>query len=355
MKLFVRPAGALVLFAGLSACDVPTSIPRWETTWITPGTETTVSVTELLPAGIEVTPDSTAFILAFDPLDASWQLSDFCAGCPPVAATAPKPAVSTTVSTQMPLPASVQEVVVTGGDIDISLTNGFDFDPIRPGASADSGSITITVTSGGATVATYLIDGADRAFPPGTTLDETLTFEPSTITGALTFDLTIDSPAGDVTTLDPSDEFAVSIQSTGVLASEATVAASSLPIEGVETELNLADVDIGDRFTEGTIFLEILNPFALTGDLTLSIDPEGPAGPFVKSLTLEEGESDAGVTFDAAEIQEMIGAVSTITIDGVVNAVGGGVTVRPDMVIGVATRLRVTVEVGGNSEDDSGF
>ena len=356
MKLSVRPAGALVaLVAGLSACDVPTGIPRWETTWITPGEGTSVSVAELLPAGIAITPDSSAFVLGFDPVDAAWQLSELCPACPPFAATAPKPAFSATVGTDMPLPASVQSVVVTGGDIDIALTNGFDFDPIRPGAAADSGSITITVTSGGATVASLVIDGADRAFPPGATINETLTFQPSTIAGALAFAFTVDSPEGDVTTLDPADELSVSIESTGVLASEATVAASSLPIEGAVVELDLADVDIGDRIREGTIFLEIQNPFSLTGDLSLTVDPEGPAGPFVEAVALVQGESEASVTFDEAEIQQMIGAVNTLTIDGVVSAVGGGVTVRPDMVIAVETRLRVTVEVGGDADDDSGF
>lgn len=355
MKLFVRPAGALVLIAGLSACDVPTGIPRWETTWITPGEGTTVSVAELLPAGIAITPDSSAFVLGFDPVDTAWQLSEFCPACPPIAATVPKPAFSGTVSTQMPLPASVQSVVVAGGDVDIALTNGFDFDPIRPGATADSGSLTITVTSGGATVATFVIDGADRAFPPGTTINETLAFQPSTITDALTFEFTVDSPAGDPTTVDPADELSASIQSTGVLVSEATVAASSLPIEGAEMELDLADVEEGDRFKEGTIFLEIQNPFSLTGQLTMTVDPAGPAGPFVKPVALVAGESEASVTFVEAEIQQMIGAVNTITIDGVVSAVGGGVTVRPDMVIGVETRLRVTVEVGGDPDDDSGF
>ena len=67
------------------------------------------------------------------------------------------------------------------------------------------------------------------------------------------------------------NELAMSIESSGVLASEATVSVASLTIEGAETELDLADVDIGDRITEGTIFLEIENPFSLTGNLTVGL------------------------------------------------------------------------------------
>lgn len=342
-----------MLIMGLSACDVPTGIPRWETAWITPGQSTSVSVAELLPAGIGLTADSSAFVLEIAPASASFQLSEMCPSCPATVIALPKPAFTATVSTEMPLPADVSSVTVVGGDIVVELRNGFDFDPIRPGA--DTGSIAITVRSGTQTVASLVIDGRDRAFPPGTTLIDTMSFSPSTIQEDLAVEITVDSPEGDPTTMDPSDEFSAQIHSAGVLVSEAVVAVASVSIAGAETELDLADVDLGDRITEGTIFLEIDNPFSVSGNLTVTVDPEGPAGPFTKAVTLAAGSSEASVTFNEDEISEMIGAVNTLTVGGVVSAAGGTVTVRPDMVISVETRLRVKVEVGGDSDEESGF
>jgi hypothetical protein len=252
----------------------------------------------------------------------------------------------------MPLPADVHEIVVSGGTIDIALTHDFDFDPIRPGAASDSGSITITATSAGDTVATLVIDGADQAFAAGDTLRESLVFQPSAIQDVLQFEFTIDSPAGDNTTIDTTDEFEVEISSEGVEVSEATVGVASVPITGTEVELDLSGIDF-EGITEGTLVMEISNPFSVTGTLTLSVEPEGGAGPIEKNVALVQGTTTTEVTFDEAEITQMAGEVNTVTIDGVLNAVGGEVTVRPDMVIGVEMRLRATVEVGG-SGDNSG-
>ena len=53
------------------------------------------------------------------------------------------------------------------------------------------------------------------------------------------------------------------------------------------------------------------------------------------------------------EIEQIAGAVNVFTVDGTVTAIGGAVTVRPDMVMRIQTRLRVTVEVGGSDEEEN--
>lgn len=349
MKRF-RPAGVLLLVAGVSACDLPTGMPRWETTWITPSEETSVHVTELLPAGLMVNVDTTAFELAIDPVNESWTLSEFCAACPPVTSVAPKPAFTATVSTTAPIPAAVQSVDVQGGSIDLVLTNGFDFDPIRPGAASDSGSITITVSSGTTTVASLVVDGRTQSFAPNTTKNLSLPFVPSTITGDLDVDLTIDSPAGDQTTLNPNDVLGLALSSDGILVSEATISVAGQAIEGVEAELDLSDVDL-DAIRDGTIFLDVVNPFGVTGDLTITIDPLDGAS-IVKSVGLPSGTGSVQVDFTEEEMSRLIGEVSTMSITGTMDP--GTVTVTPDMAITVGMRLRVTIEVGGNDDDDNG-
>ena len=348
MKLRMRPAGAFLLLAGLSACDIPTGIPRWETTWITPGKEVSVSVVELLPSGLGVNADTSAFVLTIDPVSESWSLSDFCPACPPVTATAPKPAFTATVSTTAPLPSALTSADVEGGEILIELVNGFDFDPIRPGAASDSGTITITISSGATTVATLVVDGDDQAFAPGDTLDLSLDFLPSTIANDLDIDLTLVSPAGDVATLSPSDALSAEISSNGVLVSEAVVSLSAQPITGDTLELDLEDVDVEDRINGGTIFLDVVNPFGVTGNLTMTVRPEGGA-PIVKPVVLTAGSSTVEVDFTEAEIQSMIGHNNTVVLSGNVN--GGAVTVRPDMEMGVTARLRLVVELGGESDE----
>lgn len=344
MKRF-RAAGLLLLLAGVSACDFPTGMPRWETTWITPAEETTVHVAELLPAGLSVNGDTTAFVLVITPVNESWTLSDFCTLCPPVTAVAPKPAFTATVSTTTPLAAAVQSVDIAGGSIAIALTNGFDFDPIRPGVASDSGSITITVSSGATTVASLVVDGRTQSFAPGTTKNLSLAFQPSTIAGDLEIDLTIDSPAGDATTMSPSDALGLSLSSPGgILVSEATVSVAGQTIEGVDAELDLSDVEF-DRVNEGTIFLDIDNPFGVTGNLTITIDPENGT-PIVKSVALPAGTASAQVHFSDTEMEQLVGTVSTMSITGTLNP--GSVTVTPDMEITIGMRLRVTIEVGGD-------
>ena len=349
MKRF-RPAGLLLLMAGVAACDIPTGLPRWETTWITPSEETTVHVAELLPADLAVNGDTTAFVLAIDPVNESWSLSDFCALCPPVTAVAPKPAFTATVSTTVPLGAAVQSVDVQSGRIDIVLTNGFDFDPLRPGAASDSGSITIELTSGTTTVASAALDGRTVSFAPGATRTLQLNFAPSTIAGDLGVDLTIDSPAGDVTTLNPNDALTMSLSSPGILVSEATISVAGQTIEGIDTELDLSDIDL-ESVKDGTIFLDIDNPFGVSGSLSITIDPDGGA-PIVKSVALPAGNASAQVHFSESEMSQLIGQVSTMSVGGTMNP--GTVTVAPDMAITIGMRLRVTLELGGSDDDDNG-
>lgn len=351
MRLSVRVAAAALLSTALSACDIPTGLPQWETTWVTPSEGTSVSVVELLPAGLDVNADTSAFVLSIDTASGGFMLSDFCPSCPPATFPVPKPAFRDSVEVDVPLPSAVRSATIAGGELIVRLRNDFDFDPIRPSASA-RGSVRVQIRSGTTLVGSLVIDGNQRAFPANSTLMDTLQFLPSTIADTLTMRVILDSPAGDPTTMQPSDGFTASVWSDGLEVSQATVNVAAQTISGVESEIDLSGVDVED-ITEGTIFMEIQNPFSITGNLTVSVDPEGSAGPFNKMVQLAPGDTEVSITFDENEIQQMIGEVNTLTVGGTVNAVGGAVTVRPDMVIGIDTRLRVTVLVGGSDDESS--
>ena len=349
MKLRMRSAGAILLLAGLSACDIPTGMPRWDTTWITPGEEVSVSVAELLPAGLSVNADTSAFVLQLDTVTGGFQLSDFCPACPssptiPV----PKPAFTGSETIGVPLPDEVESVDITSGMVIIELTNNFDFDPIRPSASA-RGDVTLELRSGATLVSSLVIDGNQRALAPGTTLRDTMNFAAATVQDSLTLEVTLDSPAGDNTTMSANDGFEVEVWSPSIEVAEATVSITSQAIESEETELDLSDVDLGDRIQDGTIFLDIVNPFGVTGTLNITVTPETGA-PIVKNVNLSAGNTTVQVDFSEEEIERLIGETSTMSVTGTVN--GGNVTVQPDDEIGVTARLRVTVEIGGESGDE---
>ena len=351
MKLFLRPAGALVLLAGLTACDIPTGLPRWETTWITPGQEIRVSVAELLPAGLAVNGDTSAILIQIDTVTGGFQLSDFCPACPPAVVAVPKPAFTGTETVDVPLPGPVGTATTSGGIVIVELENGFDFDPIRPSASA-RGSITLELRSGATLIGSLVIDGTQRALPPGATLRDTLNIVDGTIGDLLTMEVEIVSPAGDNTTMSPNDAFTVDVWSPGIEVSEATITLTAQSIEGVEAELDLTDVDLGDRLKEGAVILEITNPFGVAGTLTLTVDPADGA-PIVKPVPLSAAAtSQVVVSFTEAEMETLVGQSSEMTITGAVN--GGNVTVRPDMEMALDARLRVTVEVGGELDEEGG-
>lgn len=351
MKLRMRSAGAFLLLAGLSACDIPTGIPRWETTWITPGQEASVSVAELLPAGLTVNADTSAFVLTIDTVAGGFDLADFCPSCPSSPTIAvPKPAFQGTVQMDVPLPGQVESVDITTGMVIIEITNNFDFDPIRPSPSA-RGDLTLELRSGTSLIGSLVIDGNQRALAPGTTLRDTMTFAAATVGDTLTLEIELDSPAGSNTTMSANDGFDVEVWSPGIEVAEATVVLSGQTIQGEETELDLADVDIGDRIREGTIFLDLENPFGVTGTLNVTITPETGA-PLQRTVALAAGSSTVQMDFSEADLERLIGSTNTISFAGTVN--GGNVTVRPDMVIGVTARLRVTVEVGGVDEEEEG-
>jgi len=156
-------AGMLV---ALAACDIPTSAPQWDQTWVVPGEDMSLSVAELLPSGVAMTPDSSAFVVSIDGTSVSFTLGDFCSQCAALnGTTAPKPAFDTTLTTVEMLPADLVSATVSGGQFSVTVQHQFSFDPLRPSPSdsTNTGYLTIAVRSAGRVVAMDSVDGADAA------------------------------------------------------------------------------------------------------------------------------------------------------------------------------------------------
>ena len=73
--------GLVFCLFSFSACDLPTATPIFETRWIFPIEENSISVDEMLPAA--VTTSGEEFEVAVDPFTFSESLGNLCFACLP--------------------------------------------------------------------------------------------------------------------------------------------------------------------------------------------------------------------------------------------------------------------------------
>ena len=345
---------AVPLAFGLAACEFPTELPKWDTTWVIPGENTTIGVATLLPSSISTS--GSNFVLSLPAVSITQTLGDMCgAVCtnPLVQGqTIPKPAFDFNSSSTIALPSGVNSVTLAGGTLAVSLTHDFSFDPLRP--AADSyGFILLTATSNGTTVARDSIAGEAQAFDPGTTITRSVALTaPSTVSGPITVTVRVFSPAGGTVTIDSNDRLEVSVTPTQVLVSQATIGVNNRTISATSVELDLGeeglDETVTDRTKAGALLLTVANPFAgTTGTLNVVVNANGST--ISKSVTLAAGTSTARVEFNQQEIRTILGSGTvTLNVTGTVSGPAAGVAVTPTQVVTISSRLELTV---GPAED----
>jgi hypothetical protein len=338
-----RSIPALCLF--MAACDVPTELPRWNTRWVVPLDSTVVSVGSLLPSGVEVTADGSAFQLSLPGTTISLSLADIC-GAPCAAfngRVVPKPAFTSTLHSTIALPADVASVTLTGGRLDVQFSHSFSFDPIRPGGSA-RGSVTTSFTSGGATLARDSVLGVQTALPANTPLARTLTLAAGRVTPVVDLDVTLASPAGDPVRIDTSERFTVSATPSQVRASEATIRVRNRSITARQVALHLDDVDqtVIDRAQGGAIRFELVNPFQVSGTLDVSITAPGVS--IRKPIQAGPGTTQGRIELTRAELRSILGRPDVrLSATGTVSAPQGTISVRPSQALRIRTRLELVL------------
>jgi hypothetical protein len=334
--------GAL-LSVGLAACEFPTEIPKWDTTWIVPADSTTIGVSSLLPASVTTTPNGSAFVLSVQPVSLSQSLGDLCgSACTPLQGmTVPKPALSNTVTSTISLPSDV--VSVTGGQLPVTMSHDFTFDPLRPAAGA-YGHIVVTATSGSTVLAKDSLAGETLDFPSGTVRTRTLALS-GAVDGPVTVTVKTVSPAGGDATIDLSDRLSVATP-TQVQFSQAQVRVANRTINAADVELDLADLDEGvtDRTKAGALLLSLSNPFAVTGNLALTIT--APGATIIKTVALAQGKTSARVEFNQQEIQAILGdgPVRIRASGAVCGSSSCTTTVTPNQTVTIASRLELTID-----------
>jgi hypothetical protein len=344
----LRAGLGLVALASLVACDIPTGAPIYDTLWEVPGKNTSIAVTTILPSGVTLSPDNSAFQVTVSPSSVSINrsLGQDCVVCNTLnGQSAPKPPFVGGGSASVSLPSSVTSATLVRDTLTVTLSNGFNFDPIRPSAG-NRGWLVITVKNGAATIGRDSIDGTTTAFPASSNLVRKVPLT-GTIVGASGIQVTtsLNSPAGDAVLIDMTRTIGV----TGTLGtfsvSAAQVAVSNQAVSSSASDLDLASVDsaVTKRVGGGSLLLSVNNPFNVTGNLTVSF--AGASMPVQKTVALTGGTSSPVISFTKAEISALFGRKITMTFSGNVN--GSSVTVAPGQVVSVASRLQVALTVGG--------
>jgi hypothetical protein len=340
-----------VLTLGLAACEFPTEIPKWDTLWVVPADSASIGVGEILPSTITTAPGGSAFELSLQPVTVTRTLGELCGpGCSLASGlTVPKPAFTATLAASVPLPGDIVSAQLTGGTIQVALSHDFPFDPIRP-SSTERGYIVLTATVGSTVIARDSIAGEATAFDPGTTLTRTLTLAAATVDGPVTVSATLSSPAGDPVTIDTSDGLTFTVTPSQIRVSQAQVRVANLTIDAAEVELDVGDVDaaVTDNVRAGALLLALDNPFAVSGDLGITITT-GPGATINKSVPLAQGKSNVRVEFNEQEIRSILeGSPVMLRANGVVCATTCTTAVTPTQTLTIASRLELTI---GPKED----
>ena len=334
--------GALGLLA-LPGCEFPSTAPTWTTNWEVQVDSSSLNVASFLPANLANSAADTTFIVTVpNPGAVSQTLGALCGASCSAVATIPIPAFNNAgapVSGTFSLPSSVVSATLKGGSIDVTLTNGFSFDPLRPsGAGGPFGSIRLLVTSGGTTVADTTLSGAALILATGVPVTARIALRPVVVTGTLSYAVTVTCPGSASTaTINPAAAFQVNPVvvpgSLKVRSASVTVTAQSFSDSSGAIDLSNTSLDVSQLKGAGLV-LNVVNPLQVGGSLNLSLTAPG-APTVMKGFTLTaapapgvSSTSNIVVSYAAAEFAPFIGKTGVrIKLAGNVTGTGPGASV----------------------------
>lgn len=349
-----RPSGhfALVALAAIaSGCALQdlTDVPAWDLRFNIPSQSTSISVGTMLPSGVSIKSDSTAFLVSVNGTSFNRVLSTVCAACVPLnGLSVPKPAFNFTANSTTALPSDVTSATLAGGTIAVAVQNGLTFDPIAIAGAATQGHLLIVVTdAANRQLARDSVNGATTTLAAGATLNRTLTLAPGALTGPLTVTATLNSPAGGNVTMDVSRSVTVTGTPQNIAVSGASVSVTNKTISSSNLSFDLSGLDasISDRMAGAIVQLTITNPFAVTGTMTVRLTAPGVS--ITKTVALATGTSSPTITLTANEARSIAGKNVSVSITGPVSA-SAPISVAPRDKVTVNTRIEATINVGGN-------
>lgn len=331
-------------------CDLPTTLPEWESTWEIPGDSVRMEMSGLLPAGITEEGDST-FVVSPPSFVVRAALSDLCPPCAALGGIVlPKPAITASFQDQGDLPDDVLGVTLRSGSVDFLVTNGLGFDPMRPGGPA-TGSLRLLLRSDpdGRVLADTLLPGSTHALPPGGSLLVTLPLLPGEVGSRVVGQVTLNSPAGNPAPIRGRDSFQVEVIPGVLRVSEARVDGRGRALDPTSVELGAEEIEgsVLDRMKGGRLRLNIDNPFGVGAELTVRLEAPGEQ-PVQRALQVAPGGGVVMLDYSGAELRRFLGREGARwTVGGVVDPEAGPVTMRPGAAAVVRGSFLLTLTLGG--------
>jgi hypothetical protein len=341
-------AAAVCALLLLASCDVPTKPPKVQNRVLLPVASSAVAVQELLPPSVQLA--GTSFRVQLAPATlATRSVAEMCgASClalpdQPV----PKPAFTDSSAVSLSLASDVVGATLSDGAIEVALTHGLEFDPVRPAGAEQNGWIRVSARSGGRVLGTLLIEDP---FPPGATLRRTLPVQPGDVDGTVVVSVVLHSPAGAPVPAEWLRSEAAALTGTvtplQLDAAEARVLVHEKGITVEQPGVDLSGIDAGliRRVRGGAARITIDNPFAVTGAFELRLQRTGV--DVRRTVQLGPNRQTTRIELSDAELHVLLGHALTLTLSGVVSAHNGEVVVRPGQEIGITTSFELVLEIG---------
>jgi len=356
-----RRAALLMLAGTLSACEIPSEAPILQQTWVVPGDSVIVSVAQILPVNVGLNVGGTAFAVSIpSPSVFNATLGSLCGqpACQSGATVvAPVPAFTSganALTTTVAFPAGVTAATVTGGTLNLSISNNLGFDPLRPpGVVSPVSSIAVTLTSG-TTTSTTTFTGATRDLPNAATSIFAVPLPLGAYSGSIAVAVRFTVPAGGNASLAASNSLSVSAAMSGLTVGQATVVVVNDVVNTSPSAFDLEGADFADQVESGGLLVDITNPFTASAAMTVVISAPaqggGPAVSISKPLVIPATPtSTATITLSKVELQSLLGKSSvTLAVNGTASGTGAGntVTVTPTQRMTLLTRVQLVINVG---------
>jgi hypothetical protein len=332
---------APLLLAGLAACDIPTGLPRFETRIAIPLDGTRLRVSQLVPAGVSVTP--AAFHIGVAAASGSRSLAQMC-GTPCTSAAGlvvPKPAFTDAFSLTSALPASIVSATLASGEAEIRVAHTFAWDPLRPPGSTTNGVLRVVLRSAGREV------GRDSITTFAAPVTRVIALAPGVVNSSVVVEVSIVSPAGSAVFINTSSSIGITVQPRNITAAAAHVLVQNRAVsaEALSLDLTRVEDDVRDRVQRGSVILAIDNPFTVAGELELRLNVPGVVD-VRRAVALAQGATSVRVDLSRDEARALLGRMVDVSLAGPVSQTAGAVALLPTDAVIISPVVSLILEIG---------
>ncbi len=319
----------------LLGCDIPTAMPILEQRWILPLEQAKVGVEELLPAGVSL--NDGVLEVSIDTITTSSSLNAMCVDCANLnGSTAAVPAFTSSFNGSVDLPANISSIEISSGSVHVAVTNGLSFDPLAGGGSIEA---TILDGEGGLQLAQLIFSGA---FAPGTTLAQSISIGNLNIGNELFAVIEATSPGGQIAPINTSEQLSVATTGSALIMGSTTVSLEghAVEVDVVKLDLDHIGPEIIERIVNGSLILEVTNPFgvSLSGNINI--------GPTSKSFLIsEDGRSTTTISYTRNELTSFLGEKGvTLSLSGTAN--GTSITLSSHQELTIEGTIDCLIRIG---------